>query len=278
MFFGGGHRRQGGPRHGSDIRIQVNVDLQDIVAGKELEVEIPRHEACAKCGGTGAAPGTTRRQCTACGGNGQVQQAQTFGSRRLVTITTCPQCRGKGTVVDSPCPDCKGQGRTRVTRRLLIRIPPGAQTGTSLRYGGQGEGGELGGPPGDLYAIVVVRPHPRFERENSDLLTEVPISYPQAALGDRIEVQTLTGKAELTVPPGTQTGKVFRLRGLGLPHLGGAGRGDQYVRVVIEVPRHLSSHHKALLKELWDLERGGGSGTDEEGGKGGGKGRIFGRK
>ncbi len=290
MFFGGGGRSRG-PRQGSDIRLQVNVDLEDVVKGKEIEVEIPRHEACKACGGSGAAEGTGVRQCTACGGQGQVQRAQSFGNRKLVTITGCPQCQGKGTILERPCPGCAGAGRTRVTRRLLIRIPPGAQTGTSLRYSGQGEAGDQGAPPGDLYAIVGVRPHQMFEREDSDLLTEVRVSFPQAALGDRIEVPTLTGKAELTIPAGTQPGKVFRLRGMGLPHLGGPGKGDEYVRVVVEVPRSLGARQKELLRQLWELERGGpdgaASGDDgkgekgergERGATGRGKGRIFGRK
>ena len=289
MFFGGGGGRPRGPRQGSDIRLQVNVDLEDVVTGKELEVEIPRHEACKACGGSGAAKGTGVRQCTACGGQGQVQRAQSFGNRRLVTITACPQCKGKGTILERPCPDCAGAGRVRVTRRLLIRIPPGAGTGTSLRYAGQGEAGDQGAPPGDLYAIVGVRPHQKFEREDSDLLTEVRVSFPQAALGDSIEVPTLTGKAELNVPAGTQSGKVFRLRGMGLPHLGGPGKGDEYVRIIVEVPRSLGAREKELLRQLWELERdraqsaaraGGddGDGKGERGAASKGKGRIFGRK
>jgi len=294
MFFGGMGRRgpPTGPRQGSDIRMQVNVDLEDVATGKEVEVEIPRQEACRVCGGTGAAAGSQPRGCAGCGGSGQVQQSQTFGNRRLVTITTCPQCQGKGTVIDKPCADCGGRGRIKVTRRLLITIPAGAETGTPLRYAGQGEAGEMGGPPGDLYAFVNVRPHHMFEREGADLLTEVHVGFPQASLGDRIEVPTLGGKAQLAIPQGTQSGKVFRLRGQGLPHLGGSGKGDEYVRVIVETPRNLTARHRELLKQLWDLDReGAGGGADATGGDGGGagghgaaggpgkgKGRIFGRK
>ncbi len=257
VFFGGGRggmRR--GPRQGSDIRLQVNVDLEDVITGKEVEVEIPRTETCDLCQGSGAKEGTAPVTCSTCGGQGQVQQAQQFGSRRLVTINTCPQCRGKGRTVTDPCEKCGGSGTVRATRRLLIQVPPGAETGTRVRYAGQGEAGAEGGPAGDLYAIINVRHNPDFEREGPDLLVEVGISYPQAALGDKIEVPTLTGKAQLTIPPGTQTHKVFRLRGQGLPHLRGAGRGDQYVRVIVETPRHISGRQKELLKELKELEEG----------------------
>jgi len=173
-----------------------------------------------------------------------------------VTVTACPQCRGRGSVVEEPCGKCRGAGIVRAKRRLLIHVPPGAETGTRVRYGGQGEAGEMGGPTGDLYAIINVRPHPQFEREGPDLLLEVPITFAQAALGDKIEVTTLTGKAQLTIPPGTQTHKVFRLRGQGLPHLRGAGRGDQYVRVIVETPRTLSAEQKDLMQRMMELEKG----------------------
>jgi len=176
-------------------------------------------------------------------------------------------------VVEEPCEKCKGAGTIHLRRKLLIQVPPGAETGTRVRYGGQGEAGVMGGPPGDLYAIINVRPHSQFEREGPDLLLEVPITFAQTALGDKIEVPTLTGKAQLTIPPGTQTHKVFRLRGQGLPHLRGAGRGDQYVRVIVETPRHLSGERKELLQRLKDLDNGNAGRTD--GKKGGG---IFHRK
>jgi molecular chaperone DnaJ len=256
VFFGGrGRGMRHGPRAGSDIRLQVNVDLEDVITGKEVEVEIPRAETCDLCRGSGAKEGTAPEQCRTCGGQGQVQQSQQFGNRRLVTVNTCPQCRGRGTIVSDPCEKCRGAGQMKVRRKLLIQVPPGAETGTRVRYGGQGEAGEMGGPPGDLYAIINVRPHPQFEREGPDLLLEVPITFTQAALGDKIEVSTLTGKAALTIPPATQTHKVFRLRGQGLPHLRGAGRGDQYVRVIVETPRELSRDQKELLTRLMDLER-----------------------
>jgi molecular chaperone DnaJ len=273
MFFGGGGMRgagmgRRGPRPGSDIRIQVNVELEEVVSGKEVEVEIPRWEACRPCNGTGAAEGSTPKQCTACNGSGQVQQVQSFANRRLVTVTSCPHCGGKGEVIDKPCPDCHGRGRIRTQRRLMINVPPGAETGSRVRYAGQGEMGEKGAPPGDLYAIINVRPHENFEREGSDLLHEVYITFAQAALGDKIEVPTLTGKAKLSVPAGTQNNKVFRLRGQGMPHLRGSGQGDLYVRVIVDVPRHLTSRQKELLREFADLDKGSE-------GKGG---RLFGRK
>lgn len=274
VFFGGrGRGMRRGPRAGNDIRLQVNVDLEDVITGKEMDVEIPRNESCDLCRGSGAKEGTAPRTCPTCGGQGQVQQSQQFGNRRLVTVNACPQCRGRGTMVDEPCEKCKGAGQIRVRRKLLIQVPPGAETGTRVRYGGQGEAGEMGGPPGDLYAIINVRPRPPFEREGPDLLLEVPITFAQAALGDLIEVPTLTGKAQLTIPPATQTHKVFRLRGQGLPHLRGAGRGDQYVRVMVETPRHLSGEQKELLQRLKGLDSGSGGGEDGKKGSG-----IFHRK
>ena len=273
VFFGGRGRGRHGPRPGNDIRLQVNVDLVDVIAGKEVEVEIPRTETCDLCRGSGAKDGTAPNACSTCNGHGQVQQAQQFGNRRLVSVTTCPQCQGRGKVIDDPCEKCGGSGGLRVQRRLLIQVPPGAETGTRVRYGGQGEGGVMGGPPGDLYAIINVRLHPEFEREGPDLLLEVPISFAQAALGNKMEVPTLTGKAQLTIPPATQTHKVFRLRGQGLPHLRGAGRGDQYVRVIIETPRHLTSEQKDLVRRLMESEKGDDKKRSE--GKGSG---IFHRK
>ena len=271
VFFSGGGRGRGsmrtGPRPGNDIRIQVNVDLQDVLAGKEVDVEIPRSETCDLCRGSGAKDGTAPQTCTTCGGAGQVQSAQQFGGRRLVTINTCPQCRGQGNIIEHPCKKCAGAGVVRARRHLMIQVPPGAETGTRVRYAGQGEAGIKGGPSGDLYAIVNVRHHSDFDREGPDLLLEVPISFAQAAIGDKIEVPTLTGKAQLTIPPGTQTHKVFRLRGQGLPHLRGAGRGDQYVRIILETPRQLTSEHKDLFRKLMDIESGGkgSKGKDKKG-------------
>jgi molecular chaperone DnaJ len=273
FFSGRGGGGNLGPRPGNDIRLQVNVDLADVITGKEVEVEIPRTETCDLCRGSGAKEGTVPRTCATCGGNGQVQQAQQFGNRRLVSVNTCPQCRGRGKIVDDPCEKCGGKGQLRALRRLLIQVPPGAETGTRVRYGGQGEAGDLGGPAGDLYAIINVRPHSKFEREGPDLLLEVPITFAQAALGDKLEVPTLMGKAQLTIPPATQTHKVFRLRGQGLPHLRGSGRGDQYVRVIVETPRHLTAEQKDLVRRLMELDKADGR-KDAEG-KGSG---IFHRK
>jgi molecular chaperone DnaJ len=169
-------------------------------------------------------------------------------------------------MVEEPCEKCRGAGIMQVRRKLLIQVPPGAETGTRVRYGGQGEAGDMGAPPGDLYAIINVRPHPKFDREGPDLLLEVPITFAQAALGDKIEVTTLTGKAALTIPQGTQTHKVFRLRGQGLPHLRGAGRGDQYVRVIVETPRNLNGEQKDLMKRLRELDEGrDGEGSGKKG-------------
>jgi molecular chaperone DnaJ len=284
VFFSGGRGGiRNGPHPGNDIRIQVNVDLEDVITGKEVEVEIPRSETCDLCRGSGAKEGTAPVTCSTCGGAGQVQTAQQFGGRRLVTINTCPNCRGNGRIVEHPCEKCGGRGVVKAMRRLLIQVPPGAETGTRVRYAGMGDAGMKGGPTGDLYAIINVRHHPQFEREGPDLLLEIGISFAQAALGDKIEVPTLTGKAQLTVPPATQTHKVFRLRGQGLPHLRGSGRGDQYVRVIVETPQRLTSEQKELFRQLRRSERDGDNGDndgDDDGKDGDRKGhkKIFNRK
>lgn len=247
-FFGGSRRRRG-PARGNDLRFDLEIDLEEAAFGSEREVALPVNEECATCTGSGVKPGSKREACQHCGGRGMVVSGGGFFQVRQ----TCPVCGGAGTIVRNPCPDCRGSGRTRARRRLTLRIPRGVETGSRLRLAGKGENGRQGGTPGDLYVILHVRPHELFERQGEDLLCEVPVPFETAALGGQIQVPTIDGHAKLKLNPGTESGRVFRLRGKGLPSLDGYGRGDLHVRVVPEVPSHIGSKQKKLLKELMDL-------------------------
>jgi len=207
---------------------------------------VPRHKHCDDCGGAGAKRGTKPKTCNTCGGSGEVRLTQGFFS----IARTCHSCGGAGQVIAEPCPACHGQGRTEYEAAVKVRVPPGVDSGTRLRQQGDGEVGDSGGPAGDLIIVVTVREHPLFSRQDSEILCELPISFTQAALGGKVVVPTLDGKVELAIPPGTQNGKTFRLRGKGVPHLSGQGRGDQHVVVTVEVPRHLTKKQKELLEQL----------------------------
>lgn len=249
-FFGARPRRSRAQR-GADLRYDLQIDLLEVASGTEKEFTIPRQETCSSCNGHGARRGTQPSPCPICRGSGQVRYSQGFFSFGQ----TCSRCRGEGRIITDPCPECRGQGRVRVERRIFVKIPPGVETGTRLRIAGEGESGLNGGPRGDLYVQIEVLPHPLFIREGSDLVSEVPISYTRAALGGEIEVPTLNGAHRLYVPPGTPSGKSFRLKGKGLPHLRGHGRGDQLVRLVIKVPTKLSARERELLEELAAMEQ-----------------------
>lgn len=249
MFFGRGRQRTG-PQRGADIRVDMELSFEEAAFGLEKDIKVPRVEDCGTCGGTGAAPGTKPRSCDQCGGTGQVQYAQSTPFGRMVHSRTCGRCHGKGTIVDKPCPTCHGTGQVKRTRTIHIKIPAGVDDGFRLRVPGEGEAGTRGGPRGDLYVYIRVRPHKFFKRVGNDVICEVPISFVQAALGDEIEVPTLEGKAELRIPEGTQTGTVFRLRGKGIPDVNGYGRGDQHVKVKVEIPTKLTEKQRELLREL----------------------------
>ncbi len=244
--FGGGRRRTSEGEAGADLGYRVEIGLKEVLTGTERTIKIPRQETCATCHGDGAKPGTKRQTCQQCGGRGQVQVRQSF----FVMAATCPRCHGEGSAVASPCPTCRGRGRVEVERTLQVKVPPGVDTGVRLRLGGEGEAGVRGGPRGDLYVVVQVRAHELFQREGSDLVCEVPTTVPIAALGGEVEVPTLEGRATLKIPAGTQQGKVFRLRGKGLPHLRGGGRGDLLVHLAIEIPTHLTPAQRKLFEEL----------------------------
>jgi molecular chaperone DnaJ len=248
---GGGGRRA---HRGADLRYDLSLTLEEAVAGKELKIRIPTLVDCQFCGGTGAKPGTKPKSCSTCGGLGQVRMQQGFFSIQQ----TCPQCRGAGTVVEEACSHCHGQGRIKEQKTLSVKIPAGVDTGDRIRLSGEGERGEQGGPAGDLYVQVQVKEHPIFTREDSNLFCEVPIGFVAAALGGELEVPTLDGKVALKIPPGTQTGKMFRMRGRGVKPVRGGPVGDLVCRVVVETPVNLTERQKELLRELDESVQAGG--------------------
>ena len=250
-FFGGGGRRQARrPVRGADLRYDLELDFEEAAFGIETEISVPRVEVCPHCHGNKAEPGTPIRTCPECGGTGEVRRVQQTPLGRLVNVHTCPRCRGEGQTVETACRECRGAGVVRRTRRIRVKVPAGIEDGQRIRLAGEGEAGERGGPPGDLYVFVTVRPHPFFRREGRDIHCEVPISFVQAALGDEIEVPTLEGTATLKIPEGTQTGTVFRMRGKGVPDVRGFGRGDQYVTVKVVTPTHLTDEQRDLLRRF----------------------------
>jgi molecular chaperone DnaJ len=245
--FGDAFGRRRGPRRGADLRYNLEVSFEEAAFGTEAQIRIPRSETCTACAGTGAAPGTQPSRCPTCRGAGQVTFQQGFFS----VARTCSHCRGTGRIVSEPCGTCRGEGQTTTERTLQIRIPPGVDTGSQLRIGGEGEAGALGGPPGDLYVVLRLTEHAYFKRDGTHLFCELPVSVPQAVLGATLEVQTLDGgKARLVVPEGTQSGTVLRLKGQGVPHLGGRGRGDLHVLVRVAVPKRLTPEQRRLFEQL----------------------------
>lgn len=253
IFFGGGNRQRTGPQKGADLRLNMELSFKEAAFGVERDIQVPRNENCDTCDGSGAAPGSSPKKCGVCHGTGNIQQAANTPFGRIVQSRTCHVCNGSGQVVEKPCPTCQGSGHVRKTRSIHVKIPAGVDTGVRVRLNGEGEPGVRGGPPGDLYVFVSVRPHKIFKREGNDIFCEVPISFVQAALGDEIEVPTLEGEVEMKVPEGTQTGAVFRLRGKGIPYVNGAGRGDQHVRVKITTPTKLNDRQRELLQEFAKL-------------------------
>lgn len=244
----GGRQRRGGRQRGADLRYNLEISFEEAAFGTEVSVKIPKPKKCEPCGGTGSASKQTRT-CPTCGGAGEVRFTQGF----FAVSRTCTQCQGSGQFVADPCKECRGAGKVNAESQLSVKIPGGVDTGTRVRLTGEGEPGDQGGPPGDLYVVVHVKEHPIFVREDNEVLCEVPISFTQAALGAQIDVPTLDGKVKMKVPAGTQTGKVFRLKGKGIPHLHGSGRGDQHVRVVIETPSELTHQQRALLEKFAEI-------------------------
>ena len=259
-IFGGGGGRRGRPQaqRGADLRYNLELNLEDAVRGKEVELKIPKLSTCEDCDGSGAKAGSSAETCGHCHGSGQIQMRQGF----FAVQQPCPHCRGRGKVIKDPCRTCHGDGRVERTKTLSVKIPAGVDTGDRIRLNGEGEAGVMGAPSGDLYVQVHVREHPIFARDGNNLYCEVPLSFTRAALGGEIEVPTLEGKVKLKVPAETQTGKLFRLRGKGVKSVRSGAVGDLICKVVIETPVNLSESQRNLLNELEES-----MGTGEEAGK-----------
>jgi len=256
-FFGGGGfsdlfggRRRRGPRRGHDLRYDIEITLEEAAEGVEKTISIPHQVKCPECKGTGAKSEEDVIECPECHGSGFVRRTARTPFGMFSTQSACPRCKGQGTTIKTKCTKCHGEGKIQKTSKLEVKIPAGSETGTNLRVAGGGEAGERGAEPGDLYIIIHVKPHKIFERHGNDIFIEIPISFSQAALGDKIEVPTLKGKAELKIPSGTQTGTMFKMKSKGIPSLHGYGAGDQLVKVKVEVPKKLSKKQKDLLKEF----------------------------
>jgi len=247
---GSSRRGRNAPRRGADLGYPVQLTFEESIFGVEKEVEITRDETCSTCRGGGAEPGTNASRCATCGGRGEVRQMRQTFLGSMVQVTTCPTCGGKGEVIASPCHTCRGRGLERRTLRKTVSIPGGVDNGTQIRLGGEGQPGAFGGPSGHLYLEIQVKPHKYFRRRQDDILLDLNINIAQAALGAEIEVPTVDGPAKLNVPSGTQPGRIFNVKGKGVPHLHGSGRGDQLVMINVEVPNHLSADQRKLFEEL----------------------------
>ena len=264
MFFGGGGRRdsQSGPRKGADLRYDMSITFEEACFGVDKEFEINRMEECDTCHGSGAEPGSHPATCPDCGGTGRTNVVQSTPFGQFQQVRTCSRCAGKGKIIDQPCHTCNGSGQVKKKRKLKIHVPGGVDTGSRLRMQGEGERGRQGGAPGDLYIYITVRPHKTFKRDGDDVLLDFNISFVQAALGCETQVPTLDGMVKFSIPEGTQTGTVFRLRGKGFPNVRGFGRGDEHVRVQVTTPTKLTEAQKELLREF---ERSQGGKTDNLG-------------
>jgi molecular chaperone DnaJ len=248
--FGTGRRSRTAARRGADLRYDLTISFEDAAFGVETEIDVEKLQSCSTCEGTGCEPGTNPEDCAQCAGSGQISRSQGFFSIR----TTCPNCRGEGRIIPSPCSECHGTGQVEKTNKVTLKIPAGVDTGSRLRLTGEGESGPRGGPPGDLYVYVSVKPHDFFKRNDEHVICQVPISFVQAALGADIHVPTLTGKKKLNIPKGTQPGEIFRFKGEGIPSLRGYGKGDQIIQVLVKTPTGLTKKQEALLKEFAELD------------------------
>jgi len=245
----GGRRRPGGAQRGADLRYDLEISFEEAATGTETTIQIPRHEACETCSGSGAAPGSKPTACPQCHGRGQLRYQQGF----FTVARTCGQCRGTGSVIAKPCATCKGTGHVPKERKLTVKIPAGIATGQRMRISGEGEAGAAGGPTGDLYVVVHVQDHPFWQRDGNDLYCEIPVNFPTLAIGGEITIPTLDGDETFKIPEGTQTGSAFRLRGRGMPDVGGRGRGDLVVTVKVITPKKLTKDQKKLLEQLQGL-------------------------
>ncbi|ASS66030.1 MULTISPECIES: molecular chaperone DnaJ [unclassified Paenibacillus] len=266
MFFGGGGGRRdpNAPQRGNDLQYTMTIEFKEAVFGKETEITIPRTENCDTCHGSGAKPGTKPETCSVCRGSGQQEVVQNTPFGRMVNRRACTNCGGSGKIIKDKCGTCHGAGKVKKQRKITVKIPAGVDEGAQIRLTGEGEGGTKGGPNGDLYIVLRVKPHEFFDRENDDIYCEIPLTFAQAALGDEIEIPTLTEKVKLKIPAGTQTGTYFRLKGKGVPKLRGYGNGDQHVKVTVVTPTALSDEQKDLLRQLGGLGGSSASGQDQE--------------
>ncbi len=252
-FFGGGQRggkRRRGPARGSDLRYNLRLSFEEAVFGAEKEIEFQRLERCETCDGRGAEAGTEPVTCPECNGAGELRRAQQSIFGQFVNVSACARCQGEGRVITNPCQDCRGTGRTRQTRHIAVKVPAGVDEGAQIRIGGEGEAGPRGGESGHLYVVLSVAAHERFERVEDHIVLELPVNLAQAALGAEVTIPTLDGEMQFEVPAGTQSGEDFVIRGKGVPHLRGAGRGDMVVRVTVVVPEALTDEQRELLEKL----------------------------
>ncbi len=255
MFFKGARARPKGPARGADLETSLTLTFQEAVFGTEKEIEIYKRVPCPKCKGKGAEPGSKIQKCPRCNGTGETRQARKSIFGQIIQVVTCDKCKGEGKIFEKPCTSCGGDGRIRKTEKIKVKIPAGVNSGSVIRLTGGGDVGEKGGPAGSLYINIEVLSHKFFQREEDDIYCEVPLTFSQAALGDEIIIPTIDGKVKLKIPAGTQSEKIFRLKGKGVRHLRGAGKGDQFVKVKVQTPTGLSKKQKELLKELSKEEK-----------------------
>lgn len=255
QFFGGGGnraRRKTGPERGADLRYDLRITFEEAAFGKKMTIKVPRMETCEECGGSGAKKGTTPDECPDCHGTGMRQTTTRTPFGVISNARPCERCHGSGQIVKNPCEHCHGAGKIKVERDIDLTIPKGVDSGQRLRIAGGGQAGDRGGQPGDLYVYINIKPHNIFTRENTNVYCEMPISFVQAALGAKVEAPTIDGKVDLIIPEGTQSGKVLRIRGKGIPELHGDNRGDEFVKIKVLTPQNLSSRQKKLLREFED--------------------------
>lgn len=253
---GGNTQRRTGSQRGADLRYDMTITFEEAVFGCQKEIELPRWETCASCRGSGAQPGTSTSRCSACQGTGEIRRVQQSIFGQFVNVAMCERCRGEGRVITTPCEKCRGQGRVRNTRREVVNIPAGVDDGINVRVTGAGEVSSRGGTPGNLYVILTVKPHPFFKRQGNDIIYELPITFTQATLGAEVDVPTVDSKTTaLKIPPGTQSNRSFRLKGLGVPVVHSSARGDQHVIVKIVTPTNLNTRQKELLEEFDRIDR-----------------------
>lgn len=251
--FGRSTRKRSGPQRGADLKYSLEISFNEAAFGTTKEINISRMQLCQVCNGSGAKPGTSPETCRHCNGAGQIRQVQNTPFGQMVNMRVCEVCRGEGTVISNPCDECHGNGRVRKTSRISINVPAGIDNGQTISLRGEGEPGMKGGPPGDLYVSIRVKPHPIFKRDGYNVICEIPITFTQAALGAELEIPTIEGTMKYNIPEGTQTGTVFRLKNKGIKHLRSNAKGDQLLKVSVEVPTKLSAKQKELLKEFAEI-------------------------